>query len=120
MTGRAAQAMTDPIELSYVLELLPAGRFPFRRWRWELWNGGQLLAAGWRLTPLHAQRSLRMRALRYAHRVHGLHPLHLESAQAAEAAWTSTPVTVDWGELRVVLTRRALHPGPVPVASIAG
>jgi hypothetical protein len=101
--------MTDPIELNYVLDLLPAGRFPFRRWRWELWNGGLMLAAGWRLHPLHAQRALRLRALRYAHRVHGLHPLHLESAATEpEPTWSGGPVTIDWGELRVVLTPRAL------------
>jgi hypothetical protein len=100
--------MTDPIELNYALDLLPAGRFPFRRWRWELWNGGQMLAAGWRTGPLHAQRALRVRALRHAHRVHGLHPLHLDLAHAPEPAWTGGRVTIDWGELRVVLTPRVL------------
>jgi hypothetical protein len=100
--------MTDPIELNYVLDLLPAGRFPFRRWRWELWNSGQMLAAGWRLNPLHAQRAMRLRALRHAHRVHGLHPLHLESVADADSKWLGGPVTIDWGELRVVLTPRAL------------
>jgi hypothetical protein len=109
--------MTDPIELNYVLDLLPAGRFPFRRWRWELWNGGLLLAAGWRLNPLHAQRALRMRALRHAHRVHGLHPLHLENG-TDEPKWAGGPVTIDWGELRVVLTPRAvLQPGARLAAS---
>lgn len=100
--------MTDPIELNYALDLLPAGRFPFRRWRWELWNGAQLLAAGWRLHPSAAQRALRIRALRHAHRVHGLHPLHLEHGQAPEPLWSGGPVTIDWGELRVVLRPRAL------------
>jgi hypothetical protein len=99
--------MTDAIELNYVLDLLPAGRFPFRRWRWELWNGGLMLAAGWRLSPQHAQRAVRLRALRYAHRVHGLHPLHLETGAEPESTWPSGPVTIDWGELRVVLTPRA-------------
>ena len=105
--------MTNPIELHYALDVLPAGRVPFRRWRWELWNGGLLLGAGWRLNPLQAQRALRMRALRHAHRVHGLHPLHLEAAGKSEARWTGGPVTVDWGELRVVLTPRAVGP-PAP------
>src|SRR4051812_50008967 len=26
--------------------------FPFQRWRWELWHGSQLIAAGWRLRPV--------------------------------------------------------------------
>ena len=108
--------MTDPIELSYALDLLPAGRFPFRRWRFELWNGPLMLAAGWRLNPLHAQRALRMRALRHAHRVHGLHPLHLEFGHQPETTWPGGPVTIDWGELRVVLTPRA---AVAPVARVA-
>ncbi len=104
--------MTDTIELHYALDLLPAGRFPFRRWRWELWSGAALLAAGWRLNPLHAQRALRVRALRYAHRVHGLHPLHLEqAADQPESRWIGGPQTIEWGELRVRLTPRALAPG---------
>ena len=106
--------MTDPIELHYALDLLPAGRFPLRRWRWELWNGRQLLAAGWRLNPVHARRALRLRALRHAHRVHGLHPLHLEAAEDAETGWCGGSVTIDWGELRVVLTPRALLDAPPP------
>ncbi len=114
--------MTDPIELSYVLHLLPPGRIPFRRWRWELWNGAQLLAAGWRLNPLHSQRALRVRALRYAHRVYGLHPLHLETdAHGAETTWSGgAPVTIDWGELRVVLTPRALLEAPPRLARNPG
>lgn len=111
--------MTDPIELSYDLRLLPAGRFPFRRWRWELWHGERMLAAGWRLNPLHAQRALRVRALRHAHRVLGLHPLHLERDQAPERAWTPGRVVIEWGELRVVLTQRGLEdvPGRLAPAS---
>ena len=112
--------MTDPIELYYALDLLPAGRFPFRRWRWELWNGAQLLAAGWRLHPLHAQRALRMRALRHAHRVHGLHPLHLEAGDAPETAWTGGPITIRWGELQVQLTPRALWDAPARLAPVSG
>jgi hypothetical protein len=112
--------MTDPIELHYVLELLPPGRVPFRRWRWELWSGGQLLAAGWRLHPLHAQRALRIRALRHAHRRLGLHPLHLEADAAPEAAWHGGPVTIDWGELRVLLTPRAVHEVTARLTPVSG
>jgi hypothetical protein len=113
--------MTDPIELTYALQMLPAGRIPFRRWRWELWSGNLLLAAGWRVNPIHAQRSLRMRALRHAHRVHGLHPLHLEhAADADREVWPgATPVTIDWGELRVVLTPRVLLEAKGPLAPAA-
>ena len=98
--------MIEPIELSYALFLLPAGRVAFRRWRWELWHGPQLLAAGWRLNPVHAQRALRVHAVRYAHRLHGLHPLRPHAATAGEAVWPGTPIAVDSGDLQVLLTPR--------------
>ena len=47
----ATPTMTEPIELNYQLRLLPPGRISFRRWRWELWHGPQLLAAGWHGAP---------------------------------------------------------------------
>jgi hypothetical protein len=98
--------MIEPIELSYVLFLLPASRVAFRRWRWELWHGPQLLAAGWRLNPVHAQRAVRVHALRYAHRLHGLHPLRADAGSAGEAVWPGVAITVDSGDLRVVLAPR--------------
>jgi hypothetical protein len=98
--------MIEPIELSYALMLLPAGRLAFRRWRWELWHGPQLLAAGWRLDPRAAQRALRVHALRYAHRRHGLHLLHPERDAEAEAGWPGSTVAVGAGDVRVVLRPR--------------
>jgi hypothetical protein len=104
--------MTDPVELSYNLHLVPPGQVPFRRWRWELWHGPQLLAAGWRVSTLHAQRALRTHASRYAHRVNGLHVLHPDAARAPESVWHGNPVTIDYGAVRVVLTARALRDWP--------
>lgn len=106
--------MTEPIELTYALYLLPVGRFAFRRWRWELWHGPQLLAAGWRLNVLHAQRALRAHAVRHAHRLHGLHPLRPDAAPAKETTWSGRRVAFDWGDLRVVLTPRGLTPWVSP------
>lgn len=97
--------MIEPIELSYALFLLPGGRVAFRRWRWELWHGPRLLAAGWRLNPSHAQRALRAHALRYAHRLHGLHLLHPD-AGASEGAWQGPSIAVESGDIRVLLRRR--------------
>jgi hypothetical protein len=104
--------MTEPIELTYVLHALPTGRIPFRRWRWELWHGPRMLAAGWRLSVQHAQRALRGHALRYAHRLHGLHPLRAETGQAPETTWAGQTVAVHWGDLRVVLSPRELLEPP--------
>ncbi len=97
---------TEPIELNYVLHRLPVGRVPFQRWRWELWHGPQLLSAGWRRNLWHAQRTLRLRALRYAHRLYGLYPLRLEVESDREATWTDSPIVIDWGDLQVVLRSR--------------
>lgn len=100
--------MTEPIQLTYDLHLLPPGRFTFRRWRYELWHGSRLLAAGWRLSALHSQRALRGHALHYAHRLHGLHLLHPEQASAHETDWSESPVAVDSGDVRITLIHRAL------------
>lgn len=98
--------MTDPVELTYVLHLLPRGRIAFRRWRWELWHGPRLLAAGWRLSPLQAQRALGSYAFRYVHRLHGLHPLRVDGTPTPETTWYGRPVALDWGQLRAVLSPR--------------
>ncbi|MDA0184213.1 hypothetical protein OJ997_28145 [Solirubrobacter phytolaccae] len=60
------------LEFSYSLYALPPGRFPFRRWRWELWHGANLIAAGWRLSRPDAGRALRLYAAEHGHRLFGL------------------------------------------------
>lgn len=76
--------MSEPeLELHYALHELPTGRFPFRRWRYELWHGPRLLVAGWRTSPAHAERALSERAARTASRFRGLHLLRPEQAEAS-------------------------------------
>jgi hypothetical protein len=104
--------MIEPIELTYDLHVLPSGRIPFRRWRWELWHGPQLLAAGWRLGVLHAQRALGAHAVRYAHRLHGVHPLRPDAAHPGETAWGGRRVALTWGDIQIVLSPRALLDPP--------
>jgi hypothetical protein len=106
------QPTLEPVELTYCLFLLRTGRTAFRRWRWELWHGPQLLAAGWRLNALHAQRALRVHALGYAHRLHGLHLLRPDAVPGPEMAWGRSPVAVDSGHLRVVLRPREVAGTP--------
>jgi hypothetical protein len=62
----------DGLKLSYVIETLPPGRLPLWRWRWELWHGPTLAAAGWRLSERDAGRALRRHATAFAHRFFGL------------------------------------------------
>lgn len=64
--------MLDEPEFAYELHVLPPGRFPFWRWRYELWHGATLLAAGWRTRPAQAERAVELAAARSAHERAGL------------------------------------------------
>ncbi len=62
----------DGLSFAYVLHELPPGRLPFRRWRFELWHGARLEAAGWRMSERDAARALRTHGSRVGHRMFGL------------------------------------------------
>ncbi len=64
----------DGLTFSYVLHELPPGRLPFRRWRFELWHGARLEAAGWRMSERDAARALRTHGSRVGHDMFGLAP----------------------------------------------
>jgi hypothetical protein len=97
------------IELHYALHLLPVGRFPFRRWRYELWHGPRLLATGWRTSEHHAERALRERAARFAHRVRGLHLLRPETAEASGPLRHGVVARVTCGSVTCRLVPRSLR-----------
>ena len=67
-------ANVEGLSFSYVLHELPRDRLPFRRWRFELWHGARLEAAGWRTTERDALRALHKHGSRVAHRMFGLRP----------------------------------------------
>lgn len=93
----------DVHEFAYALRLLPPGRVGFRRWRWELWHGASLLAAGWRLSRQHAERALRAAASRAGHARLGVHPLDPERNRASGEFRAGAVVRVDCGALTCVL-----------------
>jgi hypothetical protein len=64
----------EGIRFGYQLHPLPLGRFGFRRWRYELWHGNHLHAAGWCTTRRAAERVLRRHATRVGHAMFGLDP----------------------------------------------
>ena len=66
--------MQETPEFEYAIETLPASRLG-RRWRWELWHGSALVAAGWRLSPRRAAQAVRVAALRRVHEARGVVPL---------------------------------------------
>ncbi len=62
----------EGLRFSYALHPLPPGRLPLKRWRWELWHGSTMVAAGWRLSRPQAGRALRVHAAAFGHRLFGL------------------------------------------------
>ena len=100
--------MSEPdLELHYALHELPAGRFPFRRWRFELWHGPRLLVAGWRTSEAHAERALCERAARIAHRRLGVHLLRPEQAQASTSLTRGAIARVTCGAVSCRLVPRS-------------
>lgn len=98
--------MEEPT-LSYTLQLIPPGRLPFRRWRWELWSGPALLALGWRTSERQAERALRMHAARVAHAKLGLHPLRPEDAAVTGSLVHGLPTRVECGPVSCLLLPRS-------------
>jgi hypothetical protein len=71
----------DPPEFEYVVEPLPPSRVG-RRWRWQLWRGERLVAAGWNLGERRAHHALRTAASRAAHELAGVVALRPERTTA--------------------------------------
>ncbi|HEU4976624.1 MAG TPA: hypothetical protein VFT50_16140 [Baekduia sp.] len=99
----------DGPEFAYALHPLPPNRVGLRRWRWELWHGATLLAAGWRLTQEHAERALCTAASKRGHAQLGLHPLRPDRASAnagGGALAAGAAVRLDCGAFECVLVPR--------------
>ena len=96
------------LEFAYSLYLLPPGRFPFRRWRWELWHGANLVAAGWRLSRSDAGRALRLHAADHGHTLFGLPVPQRNSALAQGDLAPGTTERLMIGSITALLIPRAL------------
>ncbi|QEC49064.1 hypothetical protein FSW04_16770 [Baekduia soli] len=97
---------TDAPRFAYALHPLPPSRIGLRRWRWELWHAGALVAAGWRITQEHAVRALCTAASRRGHAQLGLHPLRPERAATGAAFGAGRPVRLDCGAFECLLVPR--------------
>jgi hypothetical protein len=106
----------DGLSFSYVLHELPPGRLPFRRWRFELWHGARLEAAGWRVTERDAARALRTHGARVGHRIFGLRA-PLPAPAEGPSFWPGRTVRVEQGAVRFELVPRNLE---APVSEPAG
>jgi hypothetical protein len=102
----------EGLEFAYALYPLPAGRVPFRRWRWELWHGANLLAAGWRLGRPDAGRALRVHAAEFGHRLFGLTAPAREEMSDRRDLLPGTAERLAVGAISCMLVPRALEREP--------
>jgi hypothetical protein len=103
----------EGLQFSYALHALPPGRLPFRRWRWELWHGTTLVAAGWRLSRPQAGRALRHSAADFGHRLFGLPAPPRENGASAGDLEPGTAERISLGSITCLLVPRALElPAP--------
>jgi hypothetical protein len=99
---------------SYLIEPLPPSPLG-RRWRWQLYRGERMLAAGWHYGERQALGALRTAASRSAHELAGLTALRPERATTDRRFFPGATVHVVSGALRCVLTPRVEQ----PAASVA-
>ena len=95
----------DGPQFAYALHPMPRSRLG-RRWRFELWQGSTLVAAGWRLTLAHAERALCTAASRRGHAALGLHPLRPDRTAPDEGLTAGLPVRLDCGGFQCTLVPR--------------
>lgn len=104
----------EGLELAYALHPLAPGRFGFRRWRYELWHGARLIAAGWRVQRPDAAQALRTHGTDFAHHLFGLRP----PPRVEEPAQDMLPgmrTRVDAHGVSFVLVPRNLEPARATV-----
>ena len=104
----------EGLRFSYALHPLPPGRLPFRRWRWELWHGATMVAAGWRISRPQAAGALREHAADFGHRLFGL-PAPARDAKAGGDLRPGAAERVAVGPITCELIPRALDTPAVTV-----
>ena len=95
-------------EFTDAVEPLPPGRLPFHRWRWELWQGAWMLAAGWCTAPDDTERALLRAVTRRAHELRGVRPLRLDGSRLLDRLQPGAGARVDTGVGLCLLVPRAL------------
>jgi hypothetical protein len=103
----------EGLQFAYALYALPPGRLPFGRWRWELWHGATMVAAGWRLSRPQAGRALRHSAAEFGHRLFGLQAPPREQLPAGGDLLPGRAERLAIGPITCLLVPRALE---TPVA----
>lgn len=101
-------AAVEGLRFSYALHPLPPGGFGFRRWRFELWHGARMVAAGWRVTQRDAARAITQHAARAGHQLLGVRTRGPEAPVAHGTLVPGASVRVDAGPVSCVLVPRGL------------
>jgi len=109
----------EGLQFAYALHPLPPGRLPFRRWRWELWHGANLVAAGWRLTRSDAGGALRVHAAEFGHRLFGLPVPERDPRAARGDLRPGHAERLAIGAITAMLVPRALETPGAPLPSLA-
>ena len=109
----------EGLSLGYALHELPAGKVPFRRWRFELWHGERLMAAGWRVSERDAVRALRKHGSRVGHGLFGLRPPADDDRAPLPHLQPGAAVRVNAGAITFSLVPRNLE-APDPRALALG
>jgi hypothetical protein len=107
--------VVEGLAFQYALHELPLGRLSLRRWRWELWHGARLEAAGWRLSQREAARALRLHGSRVGHRLFGL-KAPAEDAGSIPAFRPGASVRVSHGAVAFALVPMHLETAAAPLA----
>jgi len=95
--------LSTPPAFTWSIRTLPPGRLPFRRWRYEIWQGAVLVAAGWRTTPAAAELAVRTAAVRRAHDLLGVRVLRPERHTLRGTLRPGAEAEVSCGPVRATL-----------------
>ncbi|MDO8211071.1 hypothetical protein [Conexibacter sp. CPCC 206217] len=94
---------------SYLIEPMPPTQLG-RRWRWQLYRGERMLAAGWHYGQRQALGALRTATSRATHELAGLTALRPERATTDRRFIAGATVELTCGALRCTLTPLAARP----------
>jgi hypothetical protein len=109
---RGVIGSVEGLRFTYAVHPLPAGRYGFRRWRFEVWHGATLVAAGWRVSERDATRAIERLASDRARRMFGL--AGTARRTATNGFLTGATVRVDDGAVAFHLVPRALESTGAP------
>lgn len=109
---RTVIGSVEGLRFAYAIHPLPLGGYGFRRWRFEVWHGAAMVAAGWRVSERDASRAIESLACDRARHMFGL---DATARRRREGFRTGASVRVDDAGVAFELVPRALEPARVVV-----